>query len=217
MSAQASDLRRGAVADAIRRQRLIVILRRVEPRDRLLRLVDELADSGARIFEVTFDAPSAADDLVALRERLGERADGPFVLGAGTLLTHDQLDAARRAGADFGVTPLRDLGLLAAALDAGLPFIPGGMTPTELGAAWDGGATFVKLFPASAVGPQFIHELHGPLPEIEVIPTGGVDPSNAAAFLAAGAAAVGLGSALVRASPNERRVILASLAKAYES
>lgn len=210
----AEQLRRGLTADAIRRHRLIVILRRVEPRDKLLTLVDELADSGARIFEVTFDAPSAADDLAALRERLSGRADGPFVLGAGTLLTRDQLGAARRAGAEFGVTPLRDLDMLAAAIEAGLPFIPGGMTPTELAAAWDAGATFVKLFPASAVGPQFIRELHGPLPDIEVIPTGGVDPTNAAAFLAAGAVAVGLGSALARATPTERRVILAGLAKA---
>lgn len=217
MNALASEVRRGPVADAIRRHRLIVILRHIEPRERLIPLVEELADAGARIFEVTFDAPTAADDLVALRARLAGRADEPFVLGAGTLLTRDQLDAALGAGADFGVTPLCDLELLAAALDAGLPFIPGGMTPTELAAAWAAGATFVKLFPASAVGPQFIRELHGPLPEIEVIPTGGVDPGNAAAFLAAGAAAVGLGSALVRASANERRIILAGLVKAYQS
>ena len=87
------------------------------------------------------------------------------------------------------------------------------MTPTELRAGWESGATFMKLFPASAVGPQLIRELRGPLTEIELIPTGGVDGSNAGAFLEAGAVAVGLGSALVRATPEERRAIIDSITR----
>ena len=168
-----SDLRSGPVAQAIRRHRLIIVLRRIEPQDKLLALVDELADAGARAFEITFDSLSAAVDIRAVRARLDQRADGSFIVGAGTVLTREHLDAARGAGADFGVAPVVDLDIVRAATDAGLPFIPGGMTPTEMHGAWSAGATFVKLFPASAVGPQFIREIHGPFREIEIIPTGG--------------------------------------------
>ena len=202
------DLRSGAVAIAIRRHRLIAVLRRVQPRRALLELVDELADAGVRIFEVTLDAPAGADDLAAVRSRL---AGGGCLVGAGTILRTEQLDAARGAGADFAVAPLLDAGLLRSAVEGGLPFVPGAMTPTEVAAAWDAGATFVKLFPASAVGPAFVRELRGPLPAIELIPTGGVDVENAGDFLAAGAAAVGIGSAIARATPGERRAMVESL------
>ena len=207
----APDLRSGSVADAIRRHRLIAVLRRVEPRDALLRLVDELAGAGVRVFEITLDAPEGAGDLAAVRAHLAGR-DG--LVGAGTILRPEQLDAARGAGADYAVAPLLDLGLLRDAVDSGLPFVPGAMTPTEAAAAWDAGATFVKLFPASAVGPSFVRELRGPLPEVQLIPTGGIDAGNAGAFLAAGAAAVGIGSAISRATPEERRALVQSVVAA---
>jgi 2-dehydro-3-deoxyphosphogluconate aldolase/(4S)-4-hydroxy-2-oxoglutarate aldolase len=206
-----ADLRSGPVAAAIRSHRLIVVLRRVEPRDRLLALVSELADAGVRTFEVTMDGPGAAEDLAAARSALASRSDGPFLVGAGTILGRDQLEAARLAGADFGVSPLLDTKLLAATIADGLPFIPGAMTPTEAAAAWGAGATFVKLFPASAVGPSFVRELRGPLPDLAVIPTGGIDKHNARDFLDAGAAAVGIGGAIVRASGAERAELVRSL------
>ena len=207
--ASAEGLRNGAVAQEIRQHRLIVVLRRIAPQPKLLELVDELADAGARIFEVTFDAASAADDVAVLRAHLERRADGRFLVGAGTVLTIDQLGAARAAGADFAVAPTLDVALVRVAVQAGFPFIPGGLTPTEIGAAWSAGATFVKLFPASAVGPQMVRELRGPLSDVPLIPTGGVDAGNARAFLDAGAAAIGVGSAIVRATPAERRALVA--------
>ena len=207
----ATDLRSRVVATAIRAHRLIVVLRRVEPRDRLLELVAELADDGVRAFEITMDTAAAADDLAAVRAGLLARSDGPFLVGAGTILRREQLDAARRAEADFGVAPVLDEELVRAAVAGGLPFIPGAMTPTEITAAWNAGATFVKLFPASAVGPALVRELRGPLPDVALIPTGGVDASNATAFLEAGAAAVGIGSAITRATPEERRALIRSL------
>ena len=96
---RAHELRHRRVAEAIRVHRLVVVLRRVSPRERLLELVDELADAGARAFEITFDAEAAADDLAAVRRRLDARDDGPFLVGAGTLLRREQLDAARRVAA----------------------------------------------------------------------------------------------------------------------
>lgn len=203
----AAELRAGEVAARIRAHRLVVVLRRIQPRDRLLDLVDELVAAGAGIFEVTMDAPEAADDLRAVRARIGDRA----VVGAGTVLTRNQLTAAREAGADFGVSPLLDREVVARAVADGMPFIPGALTPTEITFAWDYGATFVKLFPASAVGPAFVRELRGPLPEVELIPTGGVDDTNARAFLDAGAVAVGMGGAIVRADPAARRELIATV------
>lgn len=202
------ELRASAVASRIREHRLIVVLRRVQPVDRLVAIVRDLAAAGACIFEVTMDAPDAAEELRAVRESLsGEQADG-CLIGAGTIRSTEQLQAAIAAGADFGVSPLLDPAVLDEAIAAGLPFIPGTYTPTETDAAWRRGATFVKLFPASSLGPAHLRELRGPLGEIEVIPTGGVDASNAAAFLKAGATAVGIGSALVKADGRARARIL---------
>jgi 2-keto-3-deoxy-6-phosphogluconate aldolase len=98
------------------------------------------------------------------------------------------------------------------ALGSGLPFVPGTATPTEADLAWRAGATFVKLVPASSLGPSFVRELRGPLPEIETIATGGIDAANARAFLDAGAAAVGIGSALSRMDRAERRELVRSVA-----
>ena len=206
----AVDLRRGAAAEGIRRHRLIVILRRVGSVERLVALVDELADAGARVFEVTFDDPEAAAGLKASAERLAGRRDGPFLVGAGTIRTEEQLWTAFAAGPAFSVSPTLNRELVAAAIAAGLPFIPGAATPTEVESAWHSGATFVKLFPASSLGPSFVRELRGPMPEVETIPTGGVNAENAQQFLEAGAAAVGIGSAFLKADETERRTIVAT-------
>ncbi len=210
-------LRTGVVADAIRRHRLIVVLRRVAPRATLLQLTAELADAGARAFEITFDTPTAAADLAAVRASLAARADGPYLVGAGTVLRRGELEAARRADADFAVAPALDESLVAAAVAEGLPFIPGAFTPTEIATAWAAGATFVKLFPASALPPTFVRELRGPMPEAQLIPTGGLDAGNARAFLDAGAVAVGVGSAITRGDVMARRAIVAAVASVVGS
>lgn len=204
----ADALRAGSVAALIREHRLVIVLRQVEPRDTLVALVGELLDAGARVFEVTFDSPTADADLIAVRTAMAGRVPDPVLFGAGTVLRRSQLEAARRAGADFAVAPFLDPALVSTAVAEGLPFIPGAFTPTELITAWEAGATFVKLFPASAVGPSFVRELRGPLPEVRLIPTGGIDASNARAYLDAGAAAVGIGSAITRADAAGRRAII---------
>ena len=209
------DLRSGAVAVAIREARLIAVLRRIEPRARLLALIDDLAAAGIRIFEITFDGIDPAGDLTAVRARLASRPGGgnsvDARVGAGTIRSLEQLRAALDAGAEFGVSPVLDQQILEAALAAGLPLTPGAYTPTEADRAWRAGATFVKLFPGSSLGPSHVRELGGPLPEIEIIVTGGVERTNAAAFLAAGAVAVGVGSALGRMSADERIALVASV------
>lgn len=188
----------------IRSHRLIAVLRGVEPRTRLLGLVDELLDDGIRVVEVTLDGPAAGDDLAAVVGRVGDRA----VVGAGTIRTDGQVRTAIAAGAAFGVAPVFDPAIVALALGSGLAFVAGVATPTEADAAWRAGATFVKLFPGSSLGPTFVRELRGPLPEIEAIVTGGVDATNAQGFLDAGAIAVGIGSALGRMGRAERRALV---------
>jgi len=204
-------LRHSPVADCIRRHRLIAILRRVEPRGRLLDLVSELAADGVRVLEVTFDAATAADDLVAVRERL--RSDGAdAVVGAGTIVDRDRLEAAVGAGAAFLVTPTLDVAIVEAGLERGIPVVPGAYSPTEIALAWHSGATFVKVFPVSSLGPAHIRELRGPLPDIELIATGGVDATNASAYLDAGCVAVGAGGALVKADRAARQALIAAAA-----
>ncbi len=218
MSASSPTGRAAPVASAIRAHRLIVVLRRVAPRTRLLDLVDELRDAGVRVFEVTLDGDDAAADLAAVRDRLGAGAAEPDAtparVGAGTVRTLGQVELALDAGAAFGVSPVFDPAILDAALARGLPFVPGAYSPTEIDAAWRAGATFVKLFPGSSLGPSHVRELRGPLPEIETIVTGGVDASDTVAFLEAGATAVGIGSAIVRMTPAERRSLIASVSAA---
>jgi 2-dehydro-3-deoxyphosphogluconate aldolase/(4S)-4-hydroxy-2-oxoglutarate aldolase len=202
-----ANLRAGAVAAAIARHRLIVVLRRIGPRDRLLSLVDELADAGLRLFEITFDDEAAPDDLRAVAAMLAGCPD-PSLVGAGTIRAPSELEAAIDAGAAFGVSPVLDLEILDRALGAGLPFVPGAFSPTEADLAWRRGATFVKLFPGSSVGPSHVRELLAPLPEIRAIVTGGVDVASARSYLDAGAVAVGIGSALVAADTARRRAIV---------
>jgi 2-dehydro-3-deoxyphosphogluconate aldolase / (4S)-4-hydroxy-2-oxoglutarate aldolase len=207
----AESLRASEAAAAIRRERLVVVLRRVTPRARLTSLVEELADAGVRAFEITFDAPEAASDLVACRDAVAGSGGEPAVFGAGTLRSAAALEAALEAGADFGVSPSLDPAIVAAALGRGMPFVAGALTPTEIDAAWRAGSTFVKVFPASSVGPGHLREIRGPMPEVQLIPTGGIDWSSAVAFLAAGAVAVGIGGAIVNASTAERAALVRAI------
>ncbi len=201
--------RRSPVADLIRTRRLIAILRRIEPQARLLDLVAALAEDGVRAFEVTFDAPTAGADLAAIRARLAGSGHGEdAVVGAGTIVSTERLEDAVTCGAAFVVAPTLDVALVERAVGIGVPVIPGAYSPTEIALAWGSGATFVKVFPASSLGPRHIREVRAPLPEIEMIATGGVDAASARSFLDAGCVAVGVGGALVNASTDDRRAIV---------
>jgi 2-dehydro-3-deoxyphosphogluconate aldolase/(4S)-4-hydroxy-2-oxoglutarate aldolase len=204
-------LRASPVAGLIRSTRLIAILRRIEPQARLLDLVDALVEDGVRILEITFDAPSGAQDLVATRRRLEATGHRDVLVGAGTIRTADALLTAVDAGAAFVVGPTLDVGLVEQSIALGVPVIPGAYSPTEIDLAWRGGATFVKIFPASSLGPAHVREIHGPFPDIEMIATGGIDAGSAGAFLAAGCVAVGVGGALTTAGTDERRALVAAV------
>lgn len=175
---------------AISEGRVIAILRGIEP-SRLPALVRALAGSGIRAIEVTLNSPGALASIEGLRVDAGDRG---VVVGAGTVLDRRSAMDAVSAGATFLVAPHVDPSTIAWAVDHGIPVLPGAMTPTEILVAWSAGASAVKLFPASIVGPAFVREMRGPLGDVPLVPTGGITAASAAAFIAAGAIAVGVGS-----------------------
>ena len=182
---------RPAIPEAISGPRVIAIGRRLVPAS-LEEVADALERGGIRAFELTLDG----DDALAAIERLAGRRGGGLLIGAGTVLTVDAAAAAVDAGARFLVSPHTDPAIVGWAAARGIPCFPGALTPTEILGAWRAGAAAVKLFPASAVGPQFVREHRGPFRDIALIPTGGVTAETAPAYVAAGAVAVGLGSRL---------------------
>ena len=178
------------VPDAISGPRIIAIARGLEP-DRLARIADGLLAGGIHAFEVTLDSPGA---LPAIASLVGRFAGTPLRVGAGTVLDVGAAGSAVDAGASFIVSPHGDPAIVRWAVTAGVPVFPGAMTPTEIMAMWAAGATAVKIFPASAVGPSFIREVRGPLRHVPLIPTGGITAETVGAYIAAGATAVGMGS-----------------------
>lgn len=172
--------------------RLVAILR-LDDGSRALEIAGELVEAGVRAIEVTMETPGAADALAALSTRWS----GKVAIGAGTVLSLDDLEAARRAGASFIVSPEVNRSVIEAARSAGLLVVPGALTATEVLRAWRAGAQMVKVFPAGPVGPGYLRALRGPLPGIPLIPTGGIEIEEIPHYLAAGAAAVAIGSCLV--------------------
>lgn len=180
---------------AISEGRIVAIARGLDP-SRMLEIAAALVEGGVRAFEVTLNSRSALRAIAAVRTAI---ASDRLLVGAGTVLDATAAADAVAAGAEFLVMPHFDLELVGWAAHRGVPVFPGTFTPSEILAAWRAGATAVKLFPASAAGPSFVREMRGPLPEIPLIPTGGVTIETAHAYIRAGAAAVGLGSWLTGA------------------
>jgi 2-dehydro-3-deoxyphosphogluconate aldolase / (4S)-4-hydroxy-2-oxoglutarate aldolase len=159
-----------------------------------MRAAEAVLAGGISIFEITMTVPDAPAVIRALVDRLGNRA----VVGAGTVLDAEAAGRCIEAGAAFIVSPGLDLGTIAAAHERGVPVMPGALTPTEVITAWKAGADVVKIFPASAVGgPKYLKALKGPLPDVKMMPTGGVNAQTAGEFIAAGACALGVGGELV--------------------
>lgn len=173
----------------------MAIGRRVAPSDAPA-IAEALAAGGVRAFELTLNEP----EVEALRAIEAASRSGPGLgleIGAGTVLSIAAAGRAVDAGATFLVMPHLDTDLVAWAALRGIPALPGCATPTEILAAWRAGAAAVKLFPASSLGPSFVRECRGPFPDVPLLPTGGVTLENAAAFIAAGAIGVGMGSWLL--------------------
>jgi 2-dehydro-3-deoxyphosphogluconate aldolase/(4S)-4-hydroxy-2-oxoglutarate aldolase len=183
---------RPAIPAGITQTGVIAIGRRQDPAT-VPAICDALLEGGVGSFELTLNDPESVA-LEALAAAIRHCDGSEMVVGAGTVLT---LEAARRAvdvGASFLVAPHLDPDVVAWAAGRGIPMLPGAATPTEVLGAWRAGAAAVKVFPASSLGAAFIRELRGPLPDIPLVPTGGVSVQNTADYIEAGAVAVGMGS-----------------------
>jgi len=178
--------------ERIRRTGLIAILRHTDAK-RAIETAEALQSAGVEVVEVTMNTTGALDMLRALHAHFGEN----LAIGAGTVLSTDSAAQAVNAGAQLLVSPHLDERIVQFAVERELAVIPGAFTPTEIFRAWMAGASFVKVFPAGPVGPRYLRDVLAPLNEIPLVPTGGVNLDNAAEFIRAGAAALGLGSALV--------------------
>jgi 2-dehydro-3-deoxyphosphogluconate aldolase / (4S)-4-hydroxy-2-oxoglutarate aldolase len=169
--------------ERIRSERLVAVLRRVTEPDRV---VEALVGAGLGVVEVTLDDASAPATIERLRRQ------GDVSVLAGTVRSAEDVDTAAAAGAEACVAPAFSGAVLARCRELGLPAIPGALTPTEVEAAWRAGAALVKLFPARAHGPGYVADLLKPLAGVPLLCTGGVTVENAAEYLDAGAAAVGI-------------------------
>ncbi|MBC7928728.1 MAG: bifunctional 4-hydroxy-2-oxoglutarate aldolase/2-dehydro-3-deoxy-phosphogluconate aldolase [Bryobacteraceae bacterium] len=174
----------------------IVPVVRTSSAESAIRAIEAIHKGGVRAAEVTMTVPGAVKAL----ERLADQFGDSIILGAGTVLDPETARICMLAGAQFFVTPALNLATIEMAQRYSRPIMPGALTPTEVLAAWQAGADAVKVFPASAVGgAKYIKALKGPFPQIELIPTGGVNLDTTADFLRAGACAVAVGSELVDA------------------
>jgi 2-dehydro-3-deoxyphosphogluconate aldolase/(4S)-4-hydroxy-2-oxoglutarate aldolase len=179
---------------------IIAVVRAPSP-DLVGELAEALVRGGVIAIEITLSTPDAMRAIRETAARLGDRA----LIGVGTVLKPDQCATALEAGAQFIVSPILRPELVPLAHQANRPIMLGAYSPTEAQLAHEAGADFVKLFPADALGPGFIKSLLAPLPHLRFVPTGGVELNNAADFLKAGAAALGVGSALVSRPILENR------------
>ncbi len=170
---------------------LIGIMRHF-PEEHLQPVVTAFQAAGLTTLEITMNSPGAAASISSLREQWAGRMN----IGAGTVLTRDDLEQALNAGAQFIVTPVLNRALIKACVKKDIPVFPGAMTPTEIYKAWKWGATAVKVFPAGKLGPGYLKDVLEPLNEVKLIPTGGVNPDNFIDFLKMGASGAGMASAL---------------------
>jgi 2-dehydro-3-deoxyphosphogluconate aldolase / (4S)-4-hydroxy-2-oxoglutarate aldolase len=186
----------------------IVAVIRAENGDLLVDVAESLLAGGVEVMEVTFTVPRATRVLEKVADRIGSR----ILLGAGTVLDTETCRAAILAGAEFIVSPAVNVEVIELCKRYGKVVMPGALTPTEVVTAWQAGADIVKIFPSEITGPKYLKALHGPLPHVRLMPTGGVNLETAAEFLRCGACALGIGSSLV-----DPKVVAAGDLKKIES
>ncbi len=185
------DNQAGAILKRILHERIVAVVRLDAP-NACVEVAEALRTGGVTIIEIAMTTPDALDVIHSVRERFPD-----LLVGAGSVLTKEDVDACAEAGAEFQVAPVFDPSILAYALDRGIVFSPGTFTPSEAYSAWSHGAQIVKVFPAARLGAKFISDLKAPMPFLRLMPTGGVSSDTIVDFLQAGADVVGAGSWLV--------------------
>ena len=164
-------------------------------------VAEAMATGGVDVLEVTFTVPRAHRVLEQVADRLGNRV----LLGAGTVLDSETARIAILCGAEFVVSPGTNLAVIELCRRYDKLVMPGALTPTEVITAWQAGADIVKIFPSDFTGPNYLKILHGPLPQVRLMPTGGITLDNIAEYFRAGACALGVGNALVDSADVKNR------------
>ena len=186
-------MNRTEIISEIKRVGLVPVVR-ARSAEEAMRAIDAIKEGGISVLEVTMTVPGA----VRVIEDVAKRYGADVLIGAGTVLDAETARTVMLAGAQFVISPSTNLEMIACCLRYGIPVMPGALTPTEVVAAWQAGADAVKVFPANALGgASYIKALKAPLPQVEIVPTGGVSLKTAADFIKAGAMALGVGSDLV--------------------
>ena len=185
-------MRREDTLQVLLESRVIAVIRMTDP-EKVLRTVEAVARGGVRAVEITMTTPGALGTIRSLAAAKGSAA----IIGAGTVLDAGTAEEVIEAGAEFVVSPVTDPDMIRVCRRRDVLVAPGAFSPTEIVNAWRLGADLVKVFPATSLGPQFFRDLRGPLPQIRLMPTGGVSVENARSFIAAGASCVAVGTALL--------------------
>lgn len=185
------------IVKAVHDGRIIAIIRGFAP-EICLKLAEAYATGGIRFVEVTFSqkAPETWKDTVAAISAIKARFGGAVRVGAGTVLTEEQLTMCQDAGGEYMITPNVNPALIRSCVAKGLVAMPGALTPSEAVDAWEAGASFVKIFPAGSLGPGYVKALRAPLSHIPFLAVGGISPDNVADFMRVGCVGAGVGGNL---------------------
>jgi len=185
-------MKREEALEFILKTKVIAVIRMADT-EKLFQVIETIRIGGIRAIEITMTVPNALDII----KTMARKKSSDVLLGAGTVLDGDTAAAAIKAGADFLVSPITNFEMIAVCRKLETFVAPGALTPTEIVAAWQHGADIVKVFPATSVGPKYFKDLKGPLPQIRLMPTGGVSVENAKEFIDSGACCVAIGTALL--------------------
>lgn len=192
---------RDKIIEGILKHKLIVIIRNVD-REQLIPLVEALYDGGIRLIELTFCADGRIKDS-EIAENIGilkKAFEGRIHIGAGTVITETQVELSAAAGAEFIISPDTYTPIIERTRALGMVSIPGAITPSEITHAYRAGADFVKLFPISAMGPEYIKSITAPLSHIRLLAVGGIDENNISDYFGLGVKGFGIGGNLVNKS-----------------
>lgn len=185
--------------DLVLHHRLVAIIR-LDDLAAAVQLSRALLAAGIVVQEYTLTNPHALQAIAKVLQEVPEFSNGAATLGVGSVRTLAQTQAAIAAGAQFVVSPIYQSEVISECVEQGVPVMSGAMTPTEIASAWEAGAALVKVFPARSLGPKYIADVLAPMPEMQLMPTGGVGLENMQDYFEAGAKAVGIGSGLFEMS-----------------
>jgi len=200
-----------SLSDVFGAEQVMVILRGLPPTETVA-AAHMAWDAGVELVEVPI---GGTGDVASLAAAVRAGAERGKTVGAGTVITREQVAAAARAGATYTVAPGYDPEIAAASMDAGMPHLPGAATPSEVQRAYVAGLRWVKLYPAATLGPAWIRAIRGPFPDVHLVVTGGITPQDAEAYYQAGARILAFGAALI--DPAQRGAFLQLVAKRRSS